>query len=173
MVVVIAVASGVVDGSGAFEGVFARSLGDGGGTEGVFARESNAGAGVAAGGALRPRQSPTMRCSGGGAGRRSAAGPGESASRRFCAPAGRGGGTAPLAGRIVDEAFDGELDGVPGRIADEAFEGLLDGVPGRIDGELVSAPGRIPDEAFDGDVEGVTGRTGGRIDEGFIGASVV
>src|SRR6476659_1610286 len=109
-VVVVAGASGVVVGSGVFEGVFARSLGDGGGTDGVFARPSKAGVGVAAG-AFTPRRSPTMRWSGGGAGRRSAAGPGESASRRFCAPAGRGGGTAPM-GRMVDEAFDGLLEGV-------------------------------------------------------------
>jgi hypothetical protein len=109
-----------------------------------------------------------MRCSGGGAGRRSAAGPGESASSRFCAPGGRAdGGAAPFVGGrlgVPGRGSAGGFEGVPGRmafdafegdIADEAFEGdIADeafelGAPGRIDGELVSAPGRMLDESFD------------------------
>ena len=173
---VVADASGVVVGSGAPDGVFARSPGDGGGTEGDFARGSNAGGGVAAGGALRPRRSPMMRCSGGGAGRRSAAGPGESASRRFCAPGGLT-GAAPFVGGVLGVPGRGKaggFDGMAGRMAVEAFEiapAALEGIPdeefvGDIDDdafdELDGVPGRIEVEAFD-ELDGDPGRIDGEL----------
>jgi hypothetical protein len=163
-------ASGVVVGSGDPEGVFARSGGVGGGTEGDFVRGSNACGGVATSGALRPRRSPMMRWSAGGAGRRSAAGPGDSASRRFCAPAGRAGGAAPLVGGrlgVPGRGKDGGIEGAPARMAVDAFDGdiadeTFDGIPDdAFDGDIADetfdgipddAFDGIPDDAFDGDI---------------------
>jgi hypothetical protein len=143
--VVGADASGVVVGSGAPEGVFARSTGVGGGTEGDFARGSKAGGGVAAGGALRPRRSPMMRCSAGGAGRRSAAGPGESASRRLWAPGGRAGAAPLVGGRlgVPGRGSAGGVEGMPDRMPVEAFV-APPGVPGRRPVEAFAAPPGVP-----------------------------
>lgn len=93
-----------------------------------------------------------MRCSGGAAGRRSAAGPGESASSRLCAPGGRAGAAPLVGGRhgVPGRGNAGGVEGVPGRRPVDAFA-APPGVPERRPVEAFD--GDIADEAFDGDID--------------------